>query len=264
MVPPLSPVKAWAIGDAETGELLWGDKADQPLHPASTTKIMTAFLAVSLAEQDPAVMEEVVTFSKRADETIGSSCRLEAGERVSVGELLYGLLLPSGNDASVALAEHLGARFDSKTDDGFAAFVQAMNDKAKALGMRETAYRNTHGLTEEGHLTSARDLLKLSHAALRLPEFEKRTQTVQRGCRVQSTDGYQRNVVWKNTNRLLGIDGFDGVKTGTTSAAGCCLVSRGHHPNRSLIVVVLGSSCSDSRYTDSKNLYRWAWRKLQE
>jgi D-alanyl-D-alanine carboxypeptidase (penicillin-binding protein 5/6) len=93
-------------------------------------------------------------------------------------------------------------------------------------------------------------------------EFRKRTNTRQRGCTVNGKSGYKRNVIWNNTNRLLEIEGYDGVKTGTTNAAGCCLVSRGDRDGKRLILVVLGSATSDARYVDSENLYQWAWRQL--
>ena len=108
--PPFVTCKSWAIGNAETGKILWGHDEDEPRDMASTTKIMTAFLITSLAEKDDSVLNETVTFSQRADDTIGSTAGVRAGEKLSVGELLYGLLLPSGNDASVALAEHFGER----------------------------------------------------------------------------------------------------------------------------------------------------------
>ncbi len=114
VAPPAVTCKAWAIGDAQTGRLLWGHHESERLHPASTTKIMTAYLITSLAERDPSVLDEIVTFSSRADNTEGSTAGLKAGERASVRELLYGLLLPSGNDASVAFAEHFGTALQTR------------------------------------------------------------------------------------------------------------------------------------------------------
>jgi D-alanyl-D-alanine carboxypeptidase (penicillin-binding protein 5/6) len=267
--PPFVTCKGWAIGDGKTGKLLWGENADKSLDPASTTKIMTGYLVALLAERDPSVLEEKITFSKRADETIGSTADVRAGEVVTVGELLYGLMLPSGNDASVAFGEHFGNRLleeipgAERKRDALDNFVTAMNYKAKELGLGETSYENTHGLTMPSHKTSPRNLLTLAWHAMQLPSFCRCTNTRQRGCQVTSTSGYTRNLLWKNTNQLLGIEGYDGVKTGTTNAAGACLVSRGNRGDRQLILVVLGSAVSDSRYTDSRNLYRWAWQQLE-
>jgi D-alanyl-D-alanine carboxypeptidase (penicillin-binding protein 5/6) len=121
---------------------------------------------------------------------------------------------------------------------------------------------NTSGLTDEKHKASAKDLATLAHEAMKLPLFREVVATQQRGCTVAGAGGYKRNVLWKNTNELLGIEGYDGVKTGTTSAAGACLVSRGRRGDDSLIVVVLGSTSGDVRYVDSRNLFRWGWSQL--
>jgi D-alanyl-D-alanine carboxypeptidase (penicillin-binding protein 5/6) len=166
---------------------------------------------------------------------------------------------------AVALAEHFGPRLSSNPAEGsgYDQFIQAMNAQAKQLGMADTGYRNPHGLTATGHVTTSSDMAKLAFAALKQPLFREIVATPQHGCTLESIDGYQRNVIWNNTNRLLGIEGFDGVKTGTTTPAGACLVSSGEREGSRLIVVILGSSSSDSRYVDARNLYRWAWLQLQ-
>lgn len=263
--PPHVTCKAWAIGDADSGELLWGYNENKELDIASTTKIMTAYLVTSLAEEQPEILEEELVFSQRADDTLGSTSGIRAGEIVSVAELLYGLLLPSGNDASVALAEHFGARLslDAETDkDSYQRFIVAMNRCAGKLKMTKTEFKNTSGLTIEGHYSTAADMLKLGYHAMQQPLFRKYVETPQHGCTVTSTSGYRRNLLWKNTNRLLKIEGYHGVKTGTTGAAGACLVSYGSRGDRSLILVVLGATSTDARYVDSRNLYRWAWNEL--
>ena len=263
--PPMVSCKAYAIADRATGELLWGYNDSEIRDPASVTKIMTAYLVTSLAEQDPSILENQLTFSKTADDTSGSTSGVRVGERLTVLDALYGLMLPSGNDMSVALAEHFGDRLSdgqATEESSYQQFIAAMNTKAAELGMKATGYRNPHGLTAEGHVTSAGDLVKLARAALEQPLFCKVVATPRYGCTLESVDGYQRNVVWKNTNRLLRRKGFDGVKTGTTGPAGACLVSSGRRDGRGLIVAVLGSTSSDARYIDSRNLYRWAWREL--
>jgi D-alanyl-D-alanine carboxypeptidase (penicillin-binding protein 5/6) len=261
--PPFVSCKAWAIADGRNGKLLWESNGDKSLDMASTTKIMTAYIVFSLARQSPDVLDETVIFSERADNTGGSTSAIRAGEQLPVRELLYGLLLPSGNDASVALAEHFGQQVaprgtDSKSDP-LLLFIAEMNRQARKLGMRQSRFANTHGLTAEGHHASAADLAKLAHAAMHLPLFPTYVATRQRGAVLRSGDNEQRNIVWRNTNRLLPIEGYQGIKTGTTSAAGACLVSYGKRDSDAMIVVVLGSSNSDARYIDSRNLYRWAW-----
>jgi D-alanyl-D-alanine carboxypeptidase (penicillin-binding protein 5/6) len=233
---------------------------------ASTTKIMTALVVVRMMAKDPKVGDEMVTFSRRADQTIGSSAEVREGERLPVRELLYGLLLPSGNDASVAFAEHFGGRLKaatgaSKPDDPFARFIAEMNRVAEELGLHETHFENPNGLPSAEHRSSARDLARLARHALADPTFARVVSTRKHGCTLVDAQGKRRNVVWKNTNRLLDTEGYDGVKTGTTTAAGTCLVASGRRGRDHLIVVVLGGSNSpDSRYPDTRNLFRWAWQ----
>ena len=263
--PPATTCQAWAIGDSKSGNLLWGMHEDEKRDIASTTKIMTAYLVLNYAQDHPEVLDEIVEFSKRADNTGGSTAGVRAGEKISVRELLYGLLLPSGNDASVALAEHFGPRLlgDSnvRDRDDYDCFIQAMNDMASQLKMTSTGFKNPNGLPQEGHQSTAGDLLKLAHHAMQLPTFREYVATNQHGCTVTGPGGYQRNLAWKNTNRLLRTEGYEGIKTGTTNAAGACLVSQGTRNGESLIVVILGATSSDGRYVDARNLYRWAWQQ---
>jgi len=264
--PPFVTCRAWAIADGQTGRLLWGVRAEEPLDMASTTKIMTGLLVIGLARENPGILKEMVTFSRRADETSGSTTGILAGEQLSVGQLLYGLLLPSGNDASVALGEHFGRRLAEhpRPDaDPLELFIGAMNARARQLGLQATGFKNTHGMTAPGHHASARDLTRLAWQAMQYPLFARYVRTRQHGTTVTGPGGYRRNLRWKNTNRLLGTTGYDGIKTGTTRAAGSCLVSRCHHEGQSLIAVVLGSSSSAARYTDTRNLYRWAWTQKE-
>jgi D-alanyl-D-alanine carboxypeptidase (penicillin-binding protein 5/6) len=263
--PPFTTAKAWAIADGTTGALLHGQDADKPLEMASTTKMMTALVVLRIAAKDPKALEETVVFSERADATVGSTSGLKAGERLSVGELLYGLLLPSGNDAATALAEHFGGRLappEASPDeaDPLPRFVAEMNRVARELGLEQTQFANPHGLPISGHHSSARDLAKLAALALADPTFAKIVATPKRGATVRDADGKARNVAWTNTNRLLEIEGYDGVKTGTTNAAGNCLVASGRRGGVHRIVVILGSSAADGRYAEARNLFRWAWQ----
>ena len=138
---------------------------------ASTSKIMTAHLVLRLAAKDPKVLDEVIAFSERADKTIGSSANINAGEKVAVRELLYGLMLPSGNDAATALAEHFGCRF-GKDGDAYERFIGEMNRRAKELGLKELSYRDPHGLSRD-NVSSARDLAVLAHAAMKDERFRR-------------------------------------------------------------------------------------------
>lgn len=264
--PPFVTAKAWAIANLEDGTILFESNLNDKLDIASTTKIMTAYLVLELAEKNPSVLSEQILFSEKADQTRGSTCGIRAGEIVSVEELLFGLLLPSGNDAAIALAEHFGSRLVKKTaeQESDELFVIAMNEKAQSLGMTQTHFCNPHGLTESGHLSSANDLVKLTCAAMHFDSFRRYVKTRQHGCQLDSKSGYRRNVLWRNTNQLLEIDGYTGVKTGTTTAAGACLVSACQRDEQEIIMVLLGSSSSRGRYADSRNLYRWAWNELSK
>jgi D-alanyl-D-alanine carboxypeptidase (penicillin-binding protein 5/6) len=219
--PPFVSSKVWVVLNARTGAVLAGKDESKAVDMASTTKVMTALVALRRAKVEPALLDETVVFSERADKTTGSTAGVRAGERLPLRDLLYGLLLPSGNDASVAIGEHVGRRLpDETTDDPLDRFIAEMNRTAAELGLSETHYANTHGLTAAGHHTSPRDLARLSRVALDEPVFARCVNTARRGCVLTDAEGHTRNVVWKNTNRLLDTEGYDGVKTGTTGAAG--------------------------------------------
>jgi D-alanyl-D-alanine carboxypeptidase (penicillin-binding protein 5/6) len=288
---PVVSARAWAIGDGTTGKILHGSDENLPLDNASTTKLMTAWLVAKLARQDPSVLEETLTFSERADTTEGSTADVAAGEKLRIGDLLYGLLLPSGNDAATALAEHFGTRLQilnasgndpqserngngnsnrngnsnshSRIKTPYDRFIDAMNAEAVAMGLTNTGYKNPHGLTADGHTSTAADLVKLAHASLSDPLIRKIVSTARHRGEITRPDGTKREAVWLNTNRLLAIEGYDGLKTGTTTAAGACLVASGVRGDQRLIVVVLGSSGSGARYSDARNLFRWGWHQLE-
>ncbi len=264
--PPFVTSRVWAVADGRTGSVLWGHRDAEAVDIASTTKIMTALVVVRLMANDPAVRNEVVTFTKRADQTEGSTSGVREAERLPVHELFYGMMLPSGNDAAVAFAEHFGGRLKPPADapdeaDPLPRFIAEMNRVAVELGLHETHFANPNGLPAPGHRSSARDLAKLSSQALTQPAFAAIVSTRKHGCTLVDAEGRRRNVAWTNTNHLLDIEGYDGVKTGTTRAAGTCLVASGRRGKDHLIVVVLGGSSSpDSRYPDARNLFRWAWQ----
>lgn len=264
--PPQVSCEAWAIVDRASGEVISESKADHRTHIASTTKIMTAYLVLKAASDHPEILQEIVTFSKRADETVGSTAGVRAGEQLKVHELMYGLMLPSGNDASVALAEHFGRKFaaDPQLDDdkSYEYFISQMNATANALGMHQSHFVNPHGLTHEKHLSTASDLARLARASLDLPRFRDYVTCRQHGCELTVPNGYKRNVKWENTNRLLGIEGYVGIKTGTTDDAGACLVSSSQREGSELIVVSLKSANTDARYIDARNLHAFGWRKV--
>ncbi len=265
-VPPDGvAAKAWAVVDGKTGKLLWGFHEDEARPIASTTKIMTAWIILQRVDKDPKWLDEEIRFSERAAATKGSSCKLKAGERLPVRELFYGLLLPSGNDAAVALAEHFGPRLqegEKSKDDGVALFVAAMNKQAKALKLDKTKFLDPNGLSRNE--ASAHDLAVLTWHAMQNKQFREYVKTREHECDVLADGDAKRHVTWKNTNQLLKEEGCDGVKTGTTNAAGACLVASVHRGDDHLIVVVLGSTGGDGRYDDARKLLRWAWEQRKD
>lgn len=257
--PPFVSAKAWAVLDGKTGKVLWGGSETEARPIASTSKIMTSWVILSLAETDSKILDEVVTYSERAAKTPGSSAKLLTGEKLPVKDLLYGLLLPSGNDAAVALAEHFGPRFGEATEgDGLQRFVAELNRRAKSLGLKEMAYKDPNGLSPQ-NVASARDLATLTWHAMKNERFRAYVATRRYDCEVIEPGGGKRKVTWTNTNRLLDIEGYEGVKTGTTTPAGNCLVASAKRGEERLIVVVLGSTSADGRYLDARNLFKWAW-----
>ncbi len=260
--PPAVSAKGWAVADGATGAILASAGPPEPLAIASTTKIMTAWLVLKLAAADAKVLDEVVTFSVKAAQTSGTSANLKAGEKVTVRDLLHGLMLPSGNDAARAFAEHFADRFpppEGKADpDPAAPFIAAMNREAAALKMTNTRYIDPHGLGT--NRSTPRDLALLAATALRNDLFRTIVSTRRHAATITAADRTTRTAVWDNTNRLLGIEGYDGVKTGTTTAAGYCLVGSARRDGAHRIVVVLGATSNDGRYTDTRNLFRWAWQ----
>ena len=273
--PPIVTARSWLIASADRGEVLASHLPDEPSKAASTTKMMCAFVVLKLAETHPAVLDEWITISELADSTAGSTADLQAGEQVQVRDGLYALLLPSGNDMGNAFAEHFHPRLlppgeetptDAQTDASSTRrnFVAEMNRTARQLGMTNTVYRISYGDggTSEDRTTTARDLLTLARAAREIPLFREVVACPKKIARIRLPDGSEREAVWQNTNLLLELGGYDGIKTGTTPSAGRCLVASGTHAGHSLIVITLGSTSDEGRFADSRNLFRWAWQRL--
>jgi D-alanyl-D-alanine carboxypeptidase (penicillin-binding protein 5/6) len=263
---PFVTCKAWIAGDPSTGAIAGGDRQDDPRDIASTTKMMTVFVVLRYLEQHPEAWDQRLTMSQAADDTPGSTAAVRVGERVTIRDMLYGLMLPSGNDASVALAEYFGPRFVRVPDVAditpVQLFIREMNRTAAELGMSKSTYANPHGLTHRDHKSSPHDQFRLASAALKQPGFRELIQTRAHRGEAEGPGGYRRVLLWKNTNRLLDIEGYAGVKTGTTDAAGACLVSLGQRNGHEALVVVLGATSADARYTDSRNIFRWYWGQL--
>lgn len=243
------PPRIWAHGaallDGQTGEVIWEQNSRRKLHPASTTKVVTALIAAERGD-----LNAKVTVSRRAARTPGSSMYIKEGEVYSLHDLLHGLLLRSGNDAAVAIAEHIGGSVER--------FAEMMNQRARELGARDSHFVNPHGLTDDQHLSTAYDLALISRTALHNPVFARIVALPAKELTFEELD---RKVILQNTNRLLSwLPGADGVKTGTTGAAGPCLVASATREEQQLIAVVLNAS---NRWQESARLLEWGfanWR----
>lgn len=274
LAPPLTTAKAWAIADGATGQVIESFNAGEPLKSASTTKVMCALVVLEFARRDPAVLDERVRISALADATSGSTAGLKEGERVTVRDGLYALLLPSGNDMGNAFAEHFHARLQppgKETPETLLGpayktrrnFVAEMNRTAARLGMANTVYRMPYGDggTDNDRTTTAHDLVVLAYEAMKNEVFRQVVATTRHVGKARRSTGTEREVEWENTNQLLKLGGYDGIKTGFTNTAGNCLVASGRHQEIPRIVVVLGCPTDEARYIDSRNLFRWAWRQ---
>ena len=221
---PQIAARGAALMDVNTGRLLLGKQENMRLPMASTTKIMTAILAIESGR-----LQEMVTVSDAATRVEPSSIWLVPGERISLHHLVYGLMLRSGNDAAVAIAEHLAGGVDE--------FAQLMNRKAQALGLRNTHFCNPHGLPHPEHYTTAYDLALLSAYALRNDLF---TEVVSTARMTLPREQQTAECIWHNKNRLLQTyPGADGVKTGWTRAAGYCLVASANRAGFRRVSIVI-------------------------
>lgn len=221
---PLNAARCMTVIDADTGNVLFSHNANERRGMASTTKIMTALVAIENAPPD-----EEFTIPKEAIGIEGSSVYLKEGERLTLRELLYCLLLESGNDAATAIAISVGGSEEK--------FVRMMNETAEKLGLTDTSFKNPHGLSDDDHYTTAHDLAIITKRAMELPLFREIVATKRYSVRYDGTENGRRLV---NHNKLLfSAEGVIGVKTGYTKRDGKCLVSAAEKDGMTLIAVTL-------------------------
>ncbi len=243
--PPSLNAKAWVLMDDQTGAIITEHDSDQRLPPASLTKLMTAYLATREMQAGRLKPDDKVLVSENAWRTGGSRMFLDPGTQISVHQLLQGIIIDSGNDASVAMAEHIAGSTDS--------FVPLMNAAAAKLGMTNTHFANPTGLPMDDHYSSARDMAVLARAI------------------INDESGYyelyaHKYLTWNgirqpNRNLLLWRDpSYDGLKTGHTEAAGYCMVASAQRNGRRLISVVFGATSERARAEDSAKLMGYGFR----
>jgi D-alanyl-D-alanine carboxypeptidase (penicillin-binding protein 5/6) len=243
--PPAVAAKAYLLTDFHSGRLLVQQNANERIEPASLTKLMTAYLTFSALKQGRLQMNQSLPVSERAWRAEGSRMFIQPGKPVTVNELIHGMIVQSGNDACIALAEGVAGSEE--------VFAQMMNQQAARLGMKNTRFVNSTGLPHPQHYTTAYDLSLLAAAIIRdFPEYYP----------FYSIKEYRyNNITQPNRNRLLWLDPYvDGMKTGHTESAGFCLISSAKRGPMRLISVVLGTASDNTRATESQKLLNYGFQ----
>jgi serine-type D-Ala-D-Ala carboxypeptidase (penicillin-binding protein 5/6) len=250
--PPEIAAAAYLLVDLTSQQVLAELDADKPVEPASLTKLMTAYLVFDALKAKKITLQQTFGVSERAWKMPGSRMFIDPKMRVPVEDLIKGMIVQSGNDATMALAEGVGGTVDH--------FVEMMNAQAKVLGMKSTGYKNPEGLTEPGHTTTARDLSVLAGRLMQdFPEYVGYYAI--KKYRYPGTPAANES----NRNLLLFRDpSVDGLKTGHTDAAGFCLIATAKRPagavgDRRLLSILLGASSANARATESQKLLNWGY-----
>lgn len=246
--PPELDAPRYILMDTQTGEILAEENADEAVEPASLTKIMTTYLAFRALGDGLIGEQDLVTISRKARRAVGSRMFVEINSQVPVIDLLRGIIVQSGNDASIALAEHIAGSEES--------FVNMMNAEAERLGLSQSHFTDASGLGGPEHYMSARDTAVLSAAMINeYPDYY---------AMFREQEYTWNNIKQPNRNRLLKLDStVDGIKTGFTEAARYCLAASALRPeldNMRLVSVVLGAKSSRARMRDSRALLNWGFR----
>ncbi|WP_054619964.1 D-alanyl-D-alanine carboxypeptidase family protein [Oryzomicrobium terrae] len=246
MPAPVLDAKAWLLVEFGSGQTLASQNADQKIEPASLTKLMTAYLTFSALRQRVLTLDQTVQVSEAAWRAQGSRMFIDMKRPVTVEELIKGMIVQSGNDACIALAEAIAG--------GEVQFADLMNKEAARLGMTNTHFMNATGLPDPQHMTTATDLAKLATALIR--DFP-----AEYGKYYSMKEFRYNNITQPNRNRLLFIDpSVDGVKTGHTDAAGYCLISSAKRGERRLLSVVLGTPSDGARAQESLKLLNYGYQ----
>lgn len=238
--------RAWVVADVSSGQILAAEKPDERFEPASLTKIMTAYVVFGALKEKKIALDEQVSVSEKAWRAPGSRMFIEPKRPVTVEELIRGMIIQSGNDACIALAERVAGSEE--------AFAMLMNREAERLGMKNSKFMNASGLPDPQHYATARDLYLLATALIR--DFPEQYAAY------YSQREYRYNGITQvNRNRLLWLDNsVDGMKTGFTDAAGYCLVASARRGPRRLLSVLLGSTSESTRAQESQKLLNWGFQ----
>jgi D-alanyl-D-alanine carboxypeptidase (penicillin-binding protein 5/6) len=243
--PPAIDADGYFLMDFSSGQVLAERNADQRMEPASLTKMMVSYIVADELKAGAIKLEDKVTVSEKAWRMTGSRMFIEVGDKVSIGELQKGMIVQSGNDATIALAEHIAGSEKS--------FVALMNQHAQRMGLNDTHFANATGLPNPEHYSTPRDLALLGKALIRdYPEEYK----------LYSIKSFKYNKIKQNNRNLLlwKNEAVDGIKTGHTESAGYCLVASAMQDNMRLISVVLGTKSKKARATESNKLLNYGYR----
>jgi D-alanyl-D-alanine carboxypeptidase (penicillin-binding protein 5/6) len=244
--PPSLAVKSYLLQDFNSGSVIASYNKDTRIEPASLTKIMTAYVVFDAIKQGHLKLDQSLPVSEKAWKVEGSKMFIEPNKPVTVDELLHGMIIQSGNDASIALAEGVAGAEEQ--------FADMMNKQGKKLGLNNTHFVNATGLPDGNHYTTAGDLAILANALIR--DFPQEYQ------RLYSIKGYTYNKITQpNRNRLLWLDSnVDGMKTGHTESAGYCLIASSKRGNTRLVSVILGATSEAMRATESQKLLNYGFQ----
>jgi D-alanyl-D-alanine carboxypeptidase (penicillin-binding protein 5/6) len=244
---PVIASRAWIVVDAVTGQTIASQNPSQQVEPASLTKIMTVYLTFEALKENRVTLDQQVNVSEKAWRTPGSRMFIEPRKPVTVQELLYGVVVQSGNDASVAIAELL-----SGTEE---AFAQQMTEKAIELGMKDTTFKNSNGLPDPEHTTTVQDLAILAQRMISDHPEKYEMYAVR--------EFTYNKIKQNNRNRLLWADpSVDGMKTGHTTAAGYCLIATAQRGERRVISVLVGAESEATRAEESLKLLNWSFQNF--
>ncbi len=256
---PQVTAKAAILIDAQTGTVLYEKNSEKIMYPASTTKIMTALVALEAVKNEEVSLSQPLTLSEAAFKTLdadGSSIALKVGESMTLEGLLQGLLIASGNDAAVVIAEGIAGSEEQ--------FVARMNEKAKELGLKNTTFVNPHGLHNENHVTTAYDMARLAREAMKNPVFRSIVECAH--IYLPATNMSDKRY-FINTNNLVSrmrypyyfYDKATGIKTGSTDSAGYCLVSSAEDKGKSVVAVVFGAEDVAVSHNESKAILEYGF-----
>ncbi len=249
--PPELAGEAGVVMDAGNGQILYQKNAGKKLYPASTTKILTAVIALEQSDLD-----EMVTVTENAVGVEGTAIGLQKDEKLPMRSLMYALLLNSANDAAVAIAEHISGSVEE--------FASLMNKKASELGAKDSHFVNPHGLTEAHHKTTARDLAVIARYAMQNDKFREIVATLNKEIKRGVPEEKEPQIWTYNHNRLLTTySGATGIKTGYTSAAELCIVGAAKRDERELIAVVLKSPTQNTLYSDVSALLDYGFDEFE-